>query len=366
MKISTSSKSARRLVALLSASAIITATVLFDSCDRHHHECRHDHAQPQPTTQTTTQTKATVQQTLSSVMTVANISTSDDGSAEVIFNENTEFFRVADATVLNALKDAFSTGKPLNVSFDPWQGQVVKVSEPSAQSIANMPVRGVSDASGTAMKIDLATAKDETLDNASAMGIMNMTEPSLTGVIPDFATAQMMFDYISHQCCKIPGPYAIDFCIPFQYCIDGCYARAHKMCYIINKRYHYATKKIFSFANAGTDKLCVQGQKWGGCCINWWYHVAPLVTVNTPTGPKAYVFDPAMFDQPVLMSVWLHAQENPSCVPSGKTPHVTMINIRPTASYAPSGSSGYSFSTDPMYSATDTTLVHYRNLHTCP
>jgi hypothetical protein len=299
-------------------------------------------------------------------MTVANITTGSDGLVEVTFNENTEFFRVADDATLNALKTAFSNGRPVDVSFDPWQGQVVKASEPSAQSTAAISARQLTNGSETAMRVNLATANNETFDNPSEIGITNMTEPGLTGVIPDFATAQLMFDYISHQCCRLPGPYDIDYCIPFQYCIDGCYARAHKMCFILNKRYHYATKKIFSFANAGTDKLCVQGQKWGGCCINWWYHVAPLVTVNTPTGPKAYVFDPAMFDQPVLMSVWLHAQENPSCVPAGKVPHVTMINIRPTASYTPSGSSGMVFSTDPAFTATNSTLNSYRYLTTCP
>jgi hypothetical protein len=94
------------------------------------------------------------------------------------------------------------------------------------------------------------------LDEPSGMGVMNTTDPGLNNVIPDFATAQLMFDYICRQCCALPGPYAVDYCIPFQYCRDGCYARAHKMCWIINNRYKYGTKKIFSFANAGTDKLC--------------------------------------------------------------------------------------------------------------
>jgi hypothetical protein len=138
------------------------------------------------------------------------------------------------------------------------------------------------------------------------------------------------------------------------------------MCWIINNKYHYGTQKIFSFANAGSDELCVQGQKWGGCCINWWYHVAPLVTIQTTKGPQAYVFDPAMFDQPVLLSTWLHAQENPACVPGGDVPHVTMINVQPTTSYSPSNSTGYAFDTDPHYTNTNSTLVSYMNLTTCP
>ena len=138
------------------------------------------------------------------------------------------------------------------------------------------------------------------------------------------------------------------------------------MCWILNTKYNYATHKVFSFANAGTDELCVKGEKWGGCCVNWWYHVAPLVNIKTPAGTKAYVFDPAMFDQPVLLATWLHAQENPACDPVGDNPHVSMINIQPTSSYSPNGTTGYLFDTDPTYSSTDHYLSLYSPLTTCP
>ncbi|MES2701403.1 MAG: protein-glutamine glutaminase family protein [Bacteroidota bacterium] len=368
MKRYTSPKPRKRLLTVLAIAALLSTAVIFDACNTR--TCKDRNVAPEPvTTETaTTTTKNVRHQTLTSVMTVANITTSAGASAEVIFNENTQFFTVTDAAALAALKSAFGNNKPVQITFDPWAGVIVKVAEPATADAAAYNARGIENGSATAMQINMATLKNDMVDVPvpEAIGILNTTSPGLTNVIPDFATAQMMFDYIAHQCCQLPGPYAIDYCIPFQYCMDGCYARAHKMCYIINKRYNYGTKKIFSFANTGVDRLCVQGQKWGGCCITWWYHVAPLVTVKTPTGPKSYVFDPAMFNQPVLLSVWLHAQENPSCVPTGKVPHVTMINIRPTASYAPSGMSGMSFSTDPSYSATNSTLNSYRYLQTCP
>ena len=286
-------------------------------------------------------------------------------SVEVIFSENTQFFTVADASTLDFLKEAFSKNEPVAVTFDPWQGVIVKATQPSEQQSRDIKSRQVVTSRDHAMRIDLSSMSDNDLNNPEDFGVLNTTDPGLNNVIPDFATAQMMFNYITTQCCAIAGPYTIDHCITFQYCPDGCYARAHQMCWIINNKYKYGTKKIFSFANASPDKLCVQAQKWGGCCIRWWYHVAPLVTINTPKGPKAYVFDPAMFNQPVLLSTWLHFQENPACAASFN-PHVTMINVQPTSSYTPSGSSGYSFSTDPSYSSTNTTLVNYRYLSTCP
>jgi len=247
----------------------------------------------------------------------------------------------------------------INVSVDPWNATVLQVKNvPAAEAKSQ---RQVVSTPGTAYRIDVAHTDPDIINNTPSL-VLNTTTSNLTNVIPDMATAQMMFDYITHQCCAVGGPYPIDHCIPFQYCPDGCYARAHKMCWIINNTYKYATHKIFSFANAGSDRLSVKCEKWRGCCVTWWYHVAPLVNIKTPQGVKAYVFDPAMFDQPVLLATWLHAQENPAC---SAVPHVSMINIQPTSSYAPSGMSGYTFSTDPTYSSTNSTLISYSGLHTC-
>lgn len=373
MKKGTSTKGIIKLAAVAYLLALLGAAELMNGCNRRHghgggcqpplgQNVRNGNGQevvPQSTAKETTQYK-----TLNSVMTVAAISINAEGKTEVIFNENEEFFTVEDAAVIDRLKSALSTGKSLKVTFDPWKGVILKAFEVSQDANANGQVLR-SDA--PARTIDLAKMNPETLNDVSSMGVMNTTSPGLVNVIPDFATAQLMFEYISRQCCQVAGPYGIDYCIPFQYCIDGCYARAHKMCYIINKKYNYGTQKVFSFAlpSGGPYKLSVQGQKWGGCCIRWWYHVAPLVTVQTTTGPKAYVFDPAMFDQPVLLSQWLHAQENPACAGS-YTAKVTNFTVQPTSAYTPSGTSGTTFTTDPTYTYTNNTLYNYRNLVTCP
>jgi hypothetical protein len=309
-------------------------------------------------------------QVLTSVVTVAAIRPIEGSTAiEAIFNENTEFFTVTDPVLVDIVKTALNTGKPLQIGFNPWEGTLVSAKDPSAQDITNVKSRQIVSGTGHVIDIDFTKMKDDAINEPSAMGILNTTDPGLNNVIPDFATAQLMFDYITRQCCALPGPYGIDHCITFQYCQDGCYARAHKMCWILNNKYKYGTKKIFSFANSGSDKLCVQGQKWGGCCIRWWYHVAPLVTVQTTTGPKAYVFDPAMFNQPVLLATWLHAQENPTCAIGASPPvvaHVSMINVQPTSSYTPAGYSGLSFGTDPTYSSTNSVMTTYSSLITCP
>jgi hypothetical protein len=312
-------------------------------------------ASHQPVSQTTKQGSFQT-----SVVRVVNVRELQDGSsAEVMLAPLAELFTVSDATMIATFKDARAANKMVVVTVDPWRAVVLQVSLAKDAPVNTLPNK---TQAGEGRSFDLTRTPTD-VDNPSAIGALNTTTGSLVNVIPDMATAQLMFDYITHQCCAVPGPYTIDYCISFQYCEDGCYARAHKMCWILNNKYNYATHKIFSFANAGSDRLSVRAEKWGGCCITWWYHVAPLVNIKTPAGVKAYVFDPAMFDQPVLLSEWLHAQANPVC--SG-TAHVSMINIQPTASYSPASYSGYSFDTDPTYSSTNSTLVSYSTLHTCP
>lgn len=312
-------------------------------------------------------TNAVQNQPITQILSVANIHQLSDGiSYKVMFNKNAEVFDVTDASILEQLRQAFTSKKKIKVTFNPWLAKIEKINDLTNIELALYCSKYTQNTKGVAIKVN-NISDIEQFDDVERLGIINTTSPStgLTNVVPDMATAQLMFNYLTKQCCAIPGPYGVDYCISFQYADDGCYARAHKMCYVLNNKYHYSTHKIFSFANAGADVLSVQAQKWGGCCVNWWYHVAPLVNVKTTTGVKAFVFDPAMFDQPVLLSVWLHAQENPVCVSWG-VGNVSMINIQPTSSYAPADYSGYAFDPDPAYSDTNATLVAYSNLLTCP
>ena len=310
---------------------------------------------------------ATQNQPITQVLSVANIYALPDGvNYKIMFNKNAEVFDISDITMLSKLRKALTSKNNLKITFNPWTAKIEKVDDLTNAETAQYTSKYAQSNQGIAINVNNLSTSDE-LDNAERLGIINTTSPStgLTNVVPDMATAQLMFNYLTKQCCALSGPYGVDYCISFQYADDGCYARAHKMCYVINNKYNYSTHKIFSFANAGADVLSVQAQKWGGCCVNWWYHVAPLVNIKTTTGVKAFVFDPAMFDQPVLLSVWLHAQENPVCVSWG-VGNVSMINIQPTTSYAPADYSGYAFVPDPAYSDTNATLVAYSNLLTCP
>ena len=161
-------------------------------------------------------------------------------------------------------------------------------------------------------------------------------------------------------------------CIPFQYVVDGCYARAHQMRRLITKKWDYCVEKVFSYANQNNDTLAVRADKWGGCCVAWWYHVAPLlrVQISIPFPGHApipltllMVIDPGMFDRPVLLSTWLAAQENTCC---NAKAHVSSYSIQAGSAYTPANYAGTAYTTDPNYVSTEATLVNYRTLKTCP
>ena len=359
----TTKKTSIRLAIFFYVIAVSGVLVIADSCNK---SKKAADTVSQASTAATNAAAEPLQQNMpqTNLVSVVDISTSADGTGRVIFRELEEAFNVTDAAVLSALKTAQSENKPITITFDPWKAVVTKVNASSEQERASYCARQIVKSPGSSHQVDLSTADPNGLNDPEALGVLNTTSLStgLTDVIPDMATAQLMFDYITHQCCAVPGPYGVDYCITFQYCEDGCYARAHKMCYILNTRFHYATHKVFSFAYPSAYTLSVKAEKWGGCCINWWYHVAPLVNIKTPSGTKAYVIDPAMFDQPVLLATWLHAQQNPACA-SGNA-KVTSFNIQPTTSYSPNDTA--TFDTDPMYTNTDHTLTVYHSLITCP
>ncbi len=362
----TTFKNRIKITAVLALLAFAGGLVFINACNKKKECCK-------PKEKTTeianapTPTPIAQNMPMTDIVTIAAIRKSTDGTPSVVLlNKHERVYNVADITLLNFLDIAQKANTPIKITYDPWQGIITKAENVTSEDQKRYAQKHVmNNAASAIFSTEQINANPAITENLEAMGIINTTTPGLTNMIPDMATAQLMFNFLTKQCCALSGPYAIDYCISFQYCEDGCYARAHKMCYVINNKYHYATQKIFSFANSGSDELCVKGEKWGGCCINWWYHVAPLVTIKTPTGPKAFVFDPAMFDQPVLLTTWLHAQQNPACA-GGHTPHVSMINVQPTTSYSPASYSGTTFDTDPFYADTDTTMVHYSTLLSCP
>lgn len=295
-----------------------------------------------------------------------------DKAVEYLFNERQRIYELADRAAADdqsgrRLKEALGKNRPIKVTLNAKRGTIERVREPTRRELDAFTRAHVSlEKPDKIVPIDV-TKIDPTTFNFVDLYLKWPTFRLCTKIVPRYAKAKEIFDFCAQLSCNLPGPYAVTPCIPFQYVIDGCYARAHQMRRIITTRYRYCCEKVFSFATANNDRLAVKANKWGGCCVTWWYHVAPLIRVRLHLKgfPKskplivAMVIDPGMFDKPVLLSTWLAAQENAGCHANAR---VTSYSIQPGSAYTPSGSG---FSTDPNYTATEATLIAYQNLTTC-
>ena len=99
-------------------------------------------------------------------------------------------------------------------------------------------------------------------------------------------------------------------------------------------RFGYCCEKVFSFANENNDVLAVRADKWGGCCVQWWYHVAPLIRVRFKIGSfsivLALVIDPGMFDKPVLLTTCWPRRRTPPATPTRTCRSTRSNRGRPT------------------------------------
>jgi hypothetical protein len=307
------------------------------------------------------------------LFTVATIrKTADDEIAEYLFNESPRIFRLEtalskDKATVNLIDKALAKKIPVRVSVDPVKNLINKVSTPSENEIRTFRKERIMLENPQRPRVIDISKMDHNLFNIVDVNLKDKIFRLCIKIIPNYTRAKEIFDYCADQSCVLPGPYDVNPCIPFQYVRDGCYARAHKMRWIITTKYRYCCEKVFSFANKNNDTLAVQATKWGDCCVYWWYHVAPLIRVKFRllkfTFQIAMVIDPGMFDHPVLLSTWLAAQANKICSSDAK---VSMYSIQPGSAYSPANYAGTQYTTDNSYTSTDATLIAYRNLKTCP
>lgn len=303
----------------------------------------------------------------SGILTIANVR---EETGRILFHEREQIFALpetnARAEISGRLREALAGNLPVRAVLDPRRGVVQKISPASPDELdEHQRSRTLLDRPGKAVRVDVAKI-DPTLFNIVDLKLKSPIFKVCTSIVPSYKKAKDIFDFCAQQSCSLPAPPTVTPCIPFQYVRDGCYARAHKMRWIIEEKYRYCCEKVFSFANQNNDELSVRADKWGGCCVNWWYHVAPLIRVQIKIGIAdfviALVVDPSMFDKPVMLSSWLTAQENMAC---GAHAKVSMYSIQPGSAYTPANYAGTAFTTDPAYTATDATLIAYKNLTTC-
>jgi hypothetical protein len=310
----------------------------------------------------------------SAMLTVAAIRRSKgEGAVQYLFHQRQRIFLLRPGAKAyeessKLLRQALARNQPVKARFDARRPLIEKIESAAPQDIEEFHRGRIPlDKPQRTSPVKVASI-DPTMFNVVGRHLKSPIFRLCTRIVPSYKKAKKIFDFCAKQSCHLPGPYNTSPCIPFQYVIDGCYARAHKMRWIITTKYRYCCEKVFSFAIDNNDTLAVKADKWGGCCVEWWYHVAPLIRVRVRLGRfsivLAMVIDPGMFNKPVLLSTWLSAQENTDCSPNA---HVSMYSIQPGSAYWPAfgAPAGTAFDTDPSYTLTDGTLNDYHSLATC-
>lgn len=110
-------------------------------------------------------------------------------------------------------------------------------------------------------------------------------------------------------------------CIPFRYPYDGCWIRAHLMCYLMMAEGE-TPEKIW----IGYGGLHALSNNVPECAVDWGWHVAPTLMVTDPGGGPdvKMVIDPSLCDGPVTPDEWRNLQ-------------------RPSATLTPSSWDGYHY-----------------------
>src|SRR4029077_1594099 len=207
------------------------------------------------------------------ILTVANLR---ESTGRILFHEKEQIFALpesdARAGISDRLREALERTAPIKAVLDPRRGVLQQVTPASENEAGEFErARTLLDKPGKTARINVAEI-DPTRFNIVDLHLKSPIFKLCTSIVPSYNKAKEIFDFCAQQSCHLPTPPTVTPCIPFQYVRDGCYARAHKMRWIIEEKYGYCCEKVFSFANQNNDELAVRADKWGGCCVNWWYH----------------------------------------------------------------------------------------------
>jgi len=119
----------------------------------------------------------------------------------------------------------------------------------------------------------------------------------------------------AEQAAAIFAEFADDESLAPRFPADGCYARAHLMLRRLLDR-GLAPSKVWAFAASAADLLWMETPHHPDGRVQWGYHVAPTLLVRGPEGDtREMVFDPILFESPVLVEEWRSAvHDTPSLV----------------------------------------------------
>lgn len=253
----------------------------------------------------------------------------ENGIFKVSFIVSAQFYTIKDSKenekFIDLIKHAIQNELPIHVYLMPNSKEILKV-------------ENVTDAETRYFKSILTKQ------------LKTQEKKALSNILPNITTLNNIFIQIKNQSCKTLTASAP--CLTFQYPVDGCYARAHKM------------RQIFAYNGYDCEKQFVYGNlkaSTGTCCVEWNYHVAILVSYKNWVGTiEKRIIDPSLFpNEPVQETVWRNACLNSYC---GTTFISAFVN---TPGYVYYRSPNDSYIYDNNYTKTNCVLSTFGTLSGC-
>lgn len=228
----------------------------------------------------------------------------DDGRVCLHFFQSTQPYYLniksaKGAKYLSILRDAKKTKSLVTVNvYDKSNDIAEVVLSPSALSVAYRKKLHSSTKTTSLRKM---------LDaNASTFTDLNTIIPSL--------------DSLNALYAKMQDPF-----ISFAYAVDGCFGRAHWMRKILNEN-GYECDKVFAFGHSENSVRNLSVTTPSNCCVNWYYHVAPIVKyLDANNSVVEVVFDPSLFNAPIPLTTWAGKLVSGSC--GNGTTNATSVDI---------------------------------------
>lgn len=308
-------------------------------------------------------------------LSVAMIGASDDTDyLNVFFNESAAVYRISkkETAKIQMLNDAKENTIPVVVEYDSNENNtILNVSSASIEATKAYKMALKEALPAQAMEEDLtrssnlATRANDIVPNLATLNQIFQTLYNMSVVLPT--------GFTNRTTLNIPG-YTLGR-VPFQYAIDGCYARAHAMRRVIESNYGYTSYKRFIFARQTNISLTVKASAWGntGCCTKWSFHVAPVLKVRLSNGTLAwYVLDPSIFNAPVPLDTWDNSMIGNSattCVNNTANANTFQRYIYESRYYSPilgNTSTNNFYKPDDNYFDTNATMIKYRTSRSCP
>lgn len=139
----------------------------------------------------------------------------------------------------------------------------------------------------------------KTVKSGMASSPVSCSQPTGSGLRSSVSPAEALdlFNFLREKA-RIPF-FAVD---------SGCFARAHGAAYLLERKGVYS-RKIFI---EGELRMKTPWASTGEA--NWWFHVAPLVSVDFPgVGPVEMVFDPSLSSCPLTVEQWTGLMTRQKC-----------------------------------------------------